>query len=128
MYGMMACEAYRWSRDKRFLQFAEDTIVGFSKETPPANVNIPARVYGVLISLCLDLHDLTGKAEYLQRAEQSGKDAVKRYYAGGLLRGATGRSYYEAELGVEDLAYALLHLHVRKTGSGYRMEPNYTNR
>jgi len=41
----------------------------------------PARVYGVLISLCLDLHELAGKNRYLELAEQYAAEAIDRYFA-----------------------------------------------
>jgi hypothetical protein len=127
-YAMMACQAYRRTRDPRFLKFAEDTIVGFSTQAPCKDINIPARVYGVLISLCLDLHELADKSRYLELAEQYAAEAIDRYFAENLFRGATGLDYYEAELGVEDLAYGLLHLHVVKAGAALPMAPNYTDR
>jgi len=69
-----------------------------------------AEDYGRTVSFFVHLYHATGKAHYLQTAEQVARDAVDKLYVNGLFRGHPAKPYYEATQGVGILLHALMEL------------------
>ena len=69
-----------------------------------------AGLYGRTISFFLQLHDVTGEAEYLDFARRVARESLSKLYYRGLIRGHACKPYYEAIDGVGYLLLALLEL------------------
>jgi hypothetical protein len=124
--ALLCCAAYRLTGKEAFLRMAKDAAEFYSKhEPPPPSEIVQAQVYAAILTLFLDLHDQTGGPEYLAQAKRYAKLAIERLYCNGLFRGATGINYYESQLMVGNLIYALVWLHVKDKGLGLKVEPDY---
>jgi hypothetical protein len=77
----------------------------------PEAKHTPARVFGAVLDLMLDLHEDDGGKQWLPAAEAYAQQAIGKLYYNGLFRGATGLHYYESHLWVSHLVHALLRLH-----------------
>ena len=127
--AVLCCLAHRLTGRKDYLRMAEDTARFYTAHEPPGrNEIVRAHVYAAVITLLLDLHSQTHKAQYFAQAKRLATLAIERLYWQGLFRGATGIGHYESQMMVSNLAYVLVWLHVEDKGLEVTVEPSYFNR
>ena len=127
--AVLCCLTYRLTERADYLRMAEGAAAFYTTHEPPPDDHVVrAHVYAAIITMFLDLHDLTAKPEHLAQAKRYAEFAVERLYWDGLFRGATGIQHYESQMMVSNLIYALLWLHVQETRLDLRVEPNYFDR
>jgi hypothetical protein len=80
----------------------------YSKDWAPHGTY--AGLYGRTISFFLELHEITGEAEYLDFARRVAQESLSKLYYEGLIRGHACKPYYEAIDGVGYLLVGLLEL------------------
>lgn len=122
--AMMYAHAHRLTGDERFLHMARAVAEKYAEveDLPPLR-HMPAQVFGSIINLLLDIHDLDGEERWVQAAERVAQQGIERLYYNGLFRGATDLWYYESELWVSNFVYALVRLHCVAEGTDYRVPP-----
>lgn len=112
--AMLQVHAYRLTSDERFLAAARATAEHYAAiQEVPDERHIPAQVFGSIVNLMLDMEQLGIEGEWTEAAERYARQAVELLYHDGLFRGATGLWYYESELWVSNLVYALVRLHAQ---------------
>jgi hypothetical protein len=109
---MMYVHGYRLTGDERFIQTARAVAERYAGiEEIPQVRNTTAQVFGSVVNLMLDVYELDGEQMWLDAAERYAREAIERLYYNGLFRGATELWYYDSELWVSNLVYALVRLH-----------------
>ena len=104
--------AYRLTGDERFPPMARAVAERYADlDEIPEVRNTPAQVFGSIVNLMLDMHELDGDPRWVEAAESYAQTGIERLYYDGLFRGATELWYYESELWVSNLVYALARLH-----------------
>ena len=127
--AVLCLAAYRLTKKPDYLRMAEEAAEFYAThEPPPADEIVRAHVYAAVISLFIDLHDLTHAPKYLEQAKRYAKLSIERLYWNGLFRGATGINHYESQMMVGNLVYALVWLHAVDKGLAVKVEPNYFDR
>lgn len=122
--AMLYAHAYRLTEDERFLAMARSVADRYAEigEIPRVR-NTPAQVFGSIVNLMLDMHELDDNPKWLEAAERYAQAGIERLYVDGLFRGATELWYYESELWVSNLVYALVRLHTVTEGSAHTVPP-----
>lgn len=120
--AMTYVHAYRLTGDQRALAVAQAVATKYA-ELPeiPRVRNIPAQVFGSIVNLMLDMHELDGDRRWLHAAERYAQTGIERLYCKGLFRGATDLWYYESELWVSNFVYALVRLHAVTAHTEHRV-------
>lgn len=128
--ALLWTQAHRLTGDERCLELARDMARWYAQtEQLPEEKNVRAQVYAGLISLMMDMHELDGGDQWLPAAERFARTAIEGLYCDasgrGIFRGATNLWYYESELWVSNLAYALVRLHTLTEDTDVAVPPNY---
>lgn len=122
--AMMYAHTYRITRDRRFIEPARMVARKYAElERIPDLPYIPAQVFASIINLLLDINDLDDEVIWLEAAERFARQALDLLYGNGLFRGAVGLEYYESELWVSNLVYALLRLHCLVSDVDHHVPP-----
>jgi hypothetical protein len=122
--AMQYVHAHRITGDERFAPMARAVAEKYAEiEELPRVRNTPAQVFGSIINLMLDMHEIDGDARWTDAAERYARTAIERLYYDGLFRGATELWYYESELWVSNLVYALVRLHTVTESTPHRVPP-----
>ena len=125
-YAALLLGVYRLTKDQRALRIAEGFADFYSRnDPPPATEAVYARVYATIIGLFNDLHQITGKASYLDQSKRYAKIAIEQLYHNGLFRGTTDIGHYEGSMMVGNLVYNLVWLHALQNKNKLKVEPNY---
>lgn len=104
--------AYRLTGDERFPPMARAVAERYAElDEIPRVRNTPAQVFGSIVNLMLDMYELDEDPRWIEAAERYAQVGIERLYYDGLFRGATELWYYESELWVSNLVYALVRLH-----------------
>lgn len=127
--AVLCCAAYRLTGNAAFLRLARECAQFYATHEPPSPEElVRTHVYAAVLTLFLDLHDLTHERAYLAQAKRYAELSIERLYFNGLFRGGTGINHYESQLMVGNLVYALVWLHVRDRRLKVKVEPNHFNR
>jgi hypothetical protein len=118
-YAVICLIAHRLTSSPQHLEFARRVCEYYMKHPRPAEARMTPGKFAGIIALSLQLHDLTKEERYLEYGKSLADDAMKELYAGGLFRGATGASHYEAANGTGALMTELVRLHLLLTGNRY---------
>ncbi|MFW5868756.1 MAG: hypothetical protein ACOCX2_13115 [Armatimonadota bacterium] len=122
--AMLYGHAYRLTEDERFLSMARAVAEKYAEiDEIPRVRNTPAQVFGSIVNLMLDMHELDGDARWLEAAERYARTGIDRLYVDGLFRGATELWYYESELWVSNFVYALVRLHAVTEETAHTVPP-----
>jgi len=109
--AMKYLHAYRLTGDERFPPLARAVAEKYAElEEMPRVHNTPAQVFGSIVNLLLDVHEIDGDPKWVDAAERYAQTGIERLYADGLFRGATDLWYYESELWVSNFVYSLVRL------------------
>ncbi len=109
--ALMRVQAYRLTGDHAHLDAARDHARLYAEAQQLPETQMRAHVFGTLVNLMLDLHELDKGDQWLPAAERYARWGIERLYHNGLFRGATNLWYYDSELGVSAFAYGLVRLH-----------------
>jgi len=127
--GLLWTQAYRLTGEERYLELAKSMASFYAEaEEIPEAANTRAHIYGSLVDLMLDMHEVDGDEKWLAAAERHARQGIEDLYCNGLFRGATNLWYYESELWVSTLVYALVRLHAEVAETAAKVEPNYFHR
>jgi hypothetical protein len=127
--ALLRVQAYRLTRNERHLQAARGFAEAYAGvEAVPAAGHIRAQVYGVLITLYLDLDELAGDDRWLPAAERYARFGIEDLYCRGLFRGASNLAIYDSELFVSTFVYALVRLADRRQNPAASVPPLYFHR
>lgn len=122
--AMKYVHAYRLTGDERFPPMARAVAEKYAElDELPRVQNTPAQVFGSIINLMLDMHTMDEDPRWVEAAERYAQTAIERLYVDGLFRGATELWYYESELWVSNLVYALVRLHTVTEGTAHVVPP-----
>ncbi|MBD3293522.1 MAG: hypothetical protein GF393_11400 [Armatimonadia bacterium] len=122
--------AHRLTGEHRYLDLAREMAEWYARvEELPKAEHIRAQVFAGIINLMMDMHELDGGDQWLPAAERFARMAVEGLYCevgeDGIFRGATNLWYYESELWVSNLAYALVRLHTLTEDTDATVPANY---
>ncbi len=128
--ALLWVQAYRLTEDQRCLDLARDMARWYAQtEELPEEEHVRAQVYAGIINLMMDMHELDGGEQWLPAAERFARTAIEGLYCDvdghGIFRGATDLWYYESELWVSNLAYALIRLHTLTEDTNVTLPANY---
>lgn len=114
--------AYRLTGDERFPPMARAVAERYADlDEIPEVRNTPAQVFGSIVNLMLDMYELDDDPRWVEAAERYARTGIERLYHDGLFRGATELWYYESELWVSNLVYALVRLHTITEDTEHRV-------
>ncbi len=127
--AVLRVQAYRLTQDKRHLDAARAFAELYrAVDKTPTEGNRRAEVYGLLVNLYLDLHELEPDGGWLPAAEKYARLGIEDLYYDGLFRGASNLGYYDSELYVSTFVYGLVRLQALQAGGKVAVPPLYFHR
>ena len=110
--AMLCCRRFEQVKLEGYKTLALAAADGYLASDPEASAVVWPGAVGDAILLLLEAHQMTGRAEYLGRADSLGRRAVAMFFADGypLPKASSGHDHYEAITRPDTLAMALLDL------------------
>ena len=120
--------AYRFTGDKRLLEWAESVGQAYLEEPIPDDVATPAMDAGLGVGLLADLYEITGKSEWLEGGLALANKLISIYMDGDLPRGAAGINWYESQMGPSFLLHGIARIALLAADKKCALAADYTAR
>lgn len=108
---------FRLTGDARLLRLASEAGEAYLNSGVPKASGIPAMDIGACLGLFAELHEISGEARWLNAGLDFACALASQLFAGRLIRGALGVSFYDSQMGPGFALHSMARLALMGSGS-----------